>query len=316
MSLTFQNAIGNEQIVSTNNGPLAGLRNKLINGNFDVWQRATNFSSPSATYTADRWSIDVDNLSAVWSVGKVGSQQDATDQGTTGVMRFAVTTLGSLTYADIGQKIENVATLQNQIATVSFLHRFGTTVKNIYVYIEQNFGVGGSASVITTVANTQLGSADAGFTKISGTITIPAVSGKTIGANSFLRVIIRIFAPAAGDYCDITKVQFESGSVATPFEARPYGLELALCQRYYQNARADFEGYMTSPNSVIYNYALPVLLRATPTITLLTTGSLGGVAVAPTVNVYEQYIVSFSSAFTATGVGFFVGYRYSLSAEL
>ena len=33
----------------------------------------------------------------------------------------------------------------------------------------------------------------------------------------------------------VSKVQFEPGTVATPFEARPVGAELALCQRYFQS---------------------------------------------------------------------------------
>jgi hypothetical protein len=39
---------------------------------------------------------------------------------------------------------------------------------------------------------------------------------------------------AVNDYFAITGVQLEVGSVATPFEHRSYGEELALCQRYYQ----------------------------------------------------------------------------------
>ena len=34
---------------------------------------------------------------------------------------------------------------------------------------------------------------------------------------------------------DIAQVQVEPGPVATPFERRPIGTELALCQRYYEN---------------------------------------------------------------------------------
>jgi voltage-gated potassium channel Kch len=38
----------------------------------------------------------------------------------------------------------------------------------------------------------------------------------------------------SGDYVEIAEPQFELGKVATPFEHRSYGEELALCQRYYQ----------------------------------------------------------------------------------
>jgi len=39
-----------------------------------------------------------------------------------------------------------------------------------------------------------------------------------------------------GNYIEFTGVQLEKGTVATPFEFRPYGTELALCQRYYEKS--------------------------------------------------------------------------------
>lgn len=41
---------------------------------------------------------------------------------------------------------------------------------------------------------------------------------------------------ASGDWIEFTGYQVEKGSVATPFEFRPYTTELALCQRYYENS--------------------------------------------------------------------------------
>jgi hypothetical protein len=37
----------------------------------------------------------------------------------------------------------------------------------------------------------------------------------------------------ANDYIDLTGLQLEEGTVSTPFESRPIGLELSLCQRYF-----------------------------------------------------------------------------------
>jgi hypothetical protein len=56
-------------------------------------------------------------------------------------------------------------------------------------------------------------------------------------ANSFYRTTSTTNWPAtSGNYIEFTGIQFEKGTVATPFEFRPYAIELLLCQRYYEKS--------------------------------------------------------------------------------
>jgi hypothetical protein len=77
----------------------------------------------------------------------------------------------------------------------------------------------------------------------------------------------------------ITGVQLEVGSVATPFERRPYGTELALCQRYFYNWISSFgQTYSNLAHNIFNNqsygcFVLPVLMRANPTLTTSGTAS-------------------------------------------
>lgn len=63
----------------------------------------------------------------------------------------------------------------------------------------------------------------------------------------------------------ITGVQLEAGSAATPFERRPYGTELALCQRYYCGLYPSRPAWCTTA-FVMVPISWPVSMRSTPTI--------------------------------------------------
>jgi len=65
----------------------------------------------------------------------------------------------------------------------------------------------------------------------------------------------------------LTGVQLELGSVATDFEHRSYGEELALCQRYYQKtSNGTWAGFFSGSANLYFSVNLTCPLRASPTV--------------------------------------------------
>ena len=118
----------------------------------------------------------------------------------------------------------------------------------------------------------------------------------------------------------ITGVQLEKGSTATSFDYRPYGTELALCQRYYfRNTGASYSmhGSGTVSSSVdadIYT-KFPVSMRAIPSVSLSATQIQVGATVYAATGVGGAAGVTTSGAFSrvTTGGVMVVGYAAILT---
>jgi hypothetical protein len=78
----------------------------------------------------------------------------------------------------------------------------------------------------------------------------------------------------------ITGVQLEAGSVATPFERRPFGAELALCQRYFSRLGGGSWGSIFGSTGADVGVQFPVTMRSTPTVTHLANYTITLVATA------------------------------------
>lgn len=77
---------------------------------------------------------------------------------------------------------------------------------------------------------------------------------------------------STNDYFEFTGLQVETGQVATPFEHRPFGEELALCQRYFQQritgGAALGAGIWYTNTQVLGYYKFDVTMRTSPTVTV------------------------------------------------
>lgn len=271
------------QTSSINNGPVAGFKNKIINGNFDIWQRGVTSNTWVAPITrffmADRW---VSYVGGTGGAGALTRQAFAVGQSDvpnspTYFLRLNVTSAasGQTTGSNyLEQRIEDVTTLSGKQVTVSFWARGSGTLPG--VFLAQTFGTGGSAQVTTTLASNVVlsGGTTGAWTKYTYTTTLPSVSGKTVGtyastAGPWLNLTFQL--PLNAIYqIDLAQVQVEEGPVATTFESRPPATEWNLCERYFMKM---FDGMYIPANSngAISTFSTPY--RAQPARSI-TTGNV------------------------------------------
>ena len=220
----------------------SGRRNLLINGGFDVWQRGTTFTTPSAHYyAADRWQIYRASSSLTTTTREsfnVG--QSEVPGNPRHFMRVSNVPDADQTWLEIAQHIEDVTQFSDKWVTLSFWMRANKPqeAQEDYWTFQYNFGSGGSPSSDYQAAMTPKFDIYTKWRYYEFPVYLADIQGKTIGTDgvhtSSLKLqLLRGNAVAADTYYDIANVQLELGRGATPFENRSYGEELALCQRYY-----------------------------------------------------------------------------------
>jgi len=234
-----------------------GMRNRIINGDMRIAQRGTAAVTADGAFPVDRFKIDFS------TDGAFSAQQDSSaPTGFVNSVKWTVTTadasIGSTQYAYIYQKIEGTnlsdlgwGTANAKTVTLSFWVRssvtgtFGGGLQNgagnrsypftysisvADTWEQKTITVAGDTTgtwLTTTGVGLQVLFSLAMGSTYSGTAGAwaGATYGSATGATNLMGTLNATWY--------ITGVQLEVGSVATPFERRPFGTELALCQRYY-----------------------------------------------------------------------------------
>jgi len=289
-----------------------GNRNLIINGDMRIAQRGTSFS-PAATgirYCSDRFYTQSvsDNITITQS-----------SDAPTGFKNSLLLTMGTATnldYMRVGTTIEGFnfsslafGTSSAKTFTLSFWIKCSLT---------GSFGVGfrngtspdGTGATTSRLASYTINSANTWEYK---TITIPGATSQTWGSSNALGLTIKWdigdstarsgtvdatwqtsnanypvgltggtkVASTTGATWYITGVQLEVGKVATPFEYRSYGQELALCQRYFEvvftgtgYSNTCLIGKANTTSQAIFAFPWKVEKRVAPTSAASGTGRL------------------------------------------
>jgi hypothetical protein len=299
-------------VSSINNGPLAGMRNAIINGNFDIWQRGT--SAVGEGFHADRFNAYLTAGSSFLQERYTLTDAQRNVIGYSAKYALACFIDDTASSIQIQQSIEEVRTLAEQQVTVSFWAFTSAGTCTISSSFAQVFGTGGSpSSSVFTSLTLSATTVTTTPTKITATVTLPSISGKTLGSNGddYLGFLIQR-ATGVATTLYIAQVQVELGPVATPFERRPIGTELALCQRYFQLLGVYLVADVASGNPLGTIAYLSPNTRTTPVISIISTDSSNLSARTVTTNTKNVYF--FASSLSAGSAQ--LSEYFSASAEL
>ena len=219
-------------------------RNLIFNGNFDIWQRGTSFSTDNAAtaiYTADRWCARAlyPNSSAVQTITQESTNIPAGSKfslksviATAAVVNnsrmqlcYTVEPADAIRYAGKQMMLSmQIKAIQN-INQVAVVPAYSTT--------------GGKSFDGTSISTNYFTVTTSGFTTCTVSFTLPsATTLTTSGTIGFYLSYTRSSGAAeqVGDGIYLSQVQLEPGNQVTSFEVRPFRTELALCQRYYEKS--------------------------------------------------------------------------------
>jgi len=283
-----------------------GFRNVIINGAMQIAQRSTSVASLTSgeTYrTLDRYTSAF-GTTGTWTE----SQSTDAPPGFGNSMKLQCTTangsLSASSYLIWGQNIEGQNVQQFAKGTssakpfaVSFwvkAFQTGTFVAELYDntnsrQVTKTFTINASATweyktiqfpadATGAFANSNANALSLYFWVVAGTtFTSGTATGSWSSASNANRAagLSVNGASSTSNYFQFTGLQLEQNYQPTPFEQRPYGVELALCQRYYAllasgvNAHIGVGAYGTNTQIEIQT-SVPVSMRTTPTIACVT----------------------------------------------
>jgi hypothetical protein len=297
--------------------------NLFINGDFQVWQRG-NYGSAVGYDCADRWRADTIGLTfTIWKQAFTAGQTDVPGNPTYYAQVGVTHAVGASNYMLFEQRVEHVTKHAGQTLTLSWWAQSVTASSDMAVEFIQVFGAGGSAPVTSLGVSKK--TVTTSWAKYEATVTLPSISGKTVGTGSYLAVIIWMSAGSAYDArtdslgliphsINFANFKLERGDTATELLPRPYGDELTLCQRYYESGTIQMIGSASAAGQWVGNtHAWSVTKRTTPTLALGTPSENNNLGTLQT-SVYPSHIRMWAT--TTTGDNAYYTNSYSVDAEL
>jgi len=275
-----------------------GFKNRIINGAMVIDQRnaGASITPTNGQYTLDRWNANLSQASKYTVQQNAGSVTLPAGfikyLGVTSSSAYSVT---STDYFFLEQVIEgfNIADLAWGTASASAV----TLSFQVYSSLTGTFGgvlansaqnrnypysyTISSANTWTTISVTIAGdttgtwlTTNAEGIRLRFGLGVGSTKSGTAGAWSATQTFSATGATSvvgtSGATFYITGVQLEKGSTATSFDYRPYGTELALCQRYYVQYTATAAQYFVSIGQIAGTtaayFVLPLTLRGTPAV--------------------------------------------------
>lgn len=250
-------------------------KNSVLNSDFSVWQRGTSFTSVSNVgYTADRWCVFTSSIS-----GRDVSRQATNDTTNLPFIKYAAR-VGrasgntNTTNFFIGQSYESTAStpLAGKTIVISYYARAGANYSsasntlNVYA----GWGTGTDQNIFAGyTGQTSLGVTNATLTTTWQRFTTTGTLGATATEFGLYFGYTPVGTAGANDYFEITGVQVEIGTTATPFTTATGTIqgELAACTRYCQ-VYGDYSIYGNFYSASDARFIITIgNMRTTPTAT-------------------------------------------------
>jgi len=275
---------------STGSQFVAG-KNKIINGDFGVWQRGTTFTNPSdGTYIVDRWVVD----SGGGTNSTITRQTTGAPASTRYIARIAQTATANKTIAQL-LETSTTAFLWGQTVVASvYLRRNATQTGDVGLNVYKSSTVDASRGATwtsigsVTVSNATLPTGTTSADWYRATVSFSVPNDGT--ANSLKFTVGDAANNPNGAYWEMANAQLEIGSTATSFQTATGSVqgELAACQRYYwrqplgnNNSYLGIGTGFSTTVALITCYS-PVQMRTIPTVidysTLAVSDSVSGAA--------------------------------------
>ena len=320
--------------------PRVGMVNRIINGAMVIDQRnagaSTSVQTSSDYVTCDRWHVAASQNSKFTIGQNLGAVTSAVGfSNYLGASSSSAFSVAASDYFLIGHKIEGFnsadllwGTANAQSVTLSFkvysslTGTFGGSVLNsaqnrsypfTYTVSSANTWTNISVTIAGDTSGTWIGATNGTglrfYFSLGAGSSVSGTAGAWGGAfyGSATGAVSVVGTSGATFY--ITGVQLEKGSTATDFERRPYGAELALCQRYFAlltntSTAGEFSfacGFQTNTHAAIFYMQTPIPMRVTPTATISNLGVSDQVA-------FTNAATLVSAALTPTGGHLSVSY--------